>query len=103
MLQLIMTCVYLGLISVIFLMFVCCVGRQHYLMWHVFPGLGYAGFVEMSADVLVASMQQHYIDLQAIPVRDARVMQMFGDDIGKIILEYLPRFGAKQQCVMDVN
>eukprot|EP01083_Nonionella_stella_P093884 263341_1 len=90
--QVVMMSVYMGLCSVLWILFYfnC---REQYLMHHILPSMGrvcYYDLTECKTEMTLKDTINHYYSTIVIPIRKAIVIDHFGSDLGPIILSYLP-------------
>ena len=66
----------------------------HSNVWYIIPkhSLIYIND-QLTADTRLKKIKQYYLECKSIKPREIAIYQQFGNDIGRIILQYLPRFG----------
>ena len=86
--QFVMLLTYIGLqiVLVILGIMVC---RIQYWMWHIQPGIDY---VKLNSDLNVSNILQSaddwYMLRTQIPLIEKLILELYGDDIGRVILDY---------------
>ena len=106
--QVIMISVYLALCSVLSILFVWNCSEQ-YLLAHLLPGNSYTKTISggyRDVEQLTKEITNHYYNIVIIPIRQAVVIDVFGKDIGPVILSFLPlvdRFEASSKDMVKVT
>eukprot|EP01083_Nonionella_stella_P173861 601011_1 len=89
--QKVMITVYLALCVLLSILFYmnCC---EQYLLSHFLPASRSLTHIKtkMISDELIKDITDHYYGIVVIPIRRAIVIDKFGQDLGPIILSYLP-------------
>ena len=86
--QLVMLFTCIGL-QFVLLILGCIVFRIQYWLWHIKPGSGWINLdVDKPADTLLQPIQNYYESRVCIPVIEKYLKNIYGQDIGKIIMDY---------------
>ena len=90
-LQVIMLTVYLLLLAVLLLISILNL-REQYLLFHFLGSCSNLGSVSRVEDAKrwIKAISNHYYGVITVPIRRALVLDVFGADIGPIIISYLP-------------
>jgi len=87
--QMVMIAVYLFLCSTLALLLYLN-AKEQYLLSHILPMKESFTKINFSSDQKLRDITNHYYGMTVIPIRRAIILDHFGDDLGEIIVSYLP-------------
>eukprot|EP01084_Bolivina_argentea_P182075 314406_1 len=94
---------YVVLFGVIILFGVIMIRRCYYIEWNILPGFGVYEMIESKQfnptynQMIMDIIHNDYYELIDIPKRENMIINVFGDNVGGIIVEYIGRFSLEQK------
>lgn len=86
--QLVMLCIYIALQILVFILSIL-VWRVQRWLWHIEPGVQNI-YLNCQAHVdLDKNIKEWYFSKASLPIVEKYVMELFGPDIGKIVMDYV--------------
>ena len=90
--QVVMITIYLFLLLILMVMYAVNI-REQFLLFHILGSKDFLNFSSVRPKVAkesIKKIQNHYYGVVTVPIRRAIVLDVFGEDLGPIIISYLP-------------